>query len=369
MTDRTPEEVAFDIFAQTYDGGDPVSLPAIDIVVTVDFESNFYATATLTLSEISDETFALLDPRQGPPPQVDWRVDQLALDSAGAWQIIGTLPVSPDSTNHATMLVREVERDHISGNVIVQLAGGESILEERRRVSGTALNTGQGNVANLVYWAILDCFPGATTPSFGPLASSTTIPVGDRRLMYQGESFADLIQPELDAIDYRLIDFFGRAWTCGARSTTSGTTLKLATYKGAPSDADPIVTGLTESASRNGDWADGVLIQYEWPNGTPAYHGALTNNTRTLSIKRDRPSPPTNAATPMLDRTLVRGYKIEAIARARFGITLGEASGISPQPLEIHTPTRILSGRLTAVEWRIGEGEMTLRAQTGSEIA
>jgi len=80
-------------------------------------------------------------------------------------------------------------------------------------------------------------------------------------------------------------------------------------------------------------------------------------------------APGSNAAVGVRTRSLQRGYKIEAIARARFGITLGEASGISPQPLEIHTPTRILSGRLTAVEWRIGEGEMTLRAQTGSAIA
>src|SRR5690606_8618941 len=118
---------------------------------------------------------------------------------------------------------------------------------------------------------------------------------------------------ELDAINCRIFDIWGVIFQIAERDTV-GATLKLATYteaEGAPADADPIVTELQRTLTREGDYADGVLAKFDWTNaaGTRVVQYQLTGggaNDKGSVKTYTRPRPAANAAEKLLTRTLIR---------------------------------------------------------------
>lgn len=334
-------------------------LPVTNISATMDRDRQSLCTATLTLDWIDDALLADLDPRTGAT--VLWFVQQWTGDPDSPTEV-GRLPnIHELSTpTPANMFVRSVTRHHVDRTVTVVLAGGESYLADKKRNVGGAIDTGAATVYDLVLWSLIDVFGGLSIAADAP--AFTAIPAGDRRKMLPKESHQDLIQPEMDAVSCRLLDYWGWQWSIKLRSTVSGT-LKLATVEGI-ADTDPIVYEVDETLSRDGDWADGVLIEYDQPDGTKAYQSYSTvpgipgANTRSLVLTRERAAPASNAAEGVVARSVTRGYDLEVTARCRFDLDIF-------MDLEIHTPDTVLQGRIRAVEWDIGTSEMRIRAQYG----
>lgn len=363
MTTRTPTVVHTVNEAWLGLTSDP--LPNVkNLVATADIDAQTFASATLTLGPVTDELWAQLDPRDG----VTVAFKSTQYDMAG--NVLGALPTVDSGNDVAELWLRSARRDHITGEVTLELAGGESMLDDKKRISGNTINTGATTVSELVYWSLLDVFGSLVIIEDVPVLT-TSIPAGDRRLMVQGESHAELLQPELDAINCRLIDAWGRTWGAYVRSATYGTPLKLATYDGAPSDADPCVTELTEELSRDGEWADGVLIEYTPPGSAAStwQRSGAGANTRGMVIRRDRAAPGGNAANQIVNRTQIRGYDLQVTARLRYeGVAFATTDYTRPQTLQVYTPDRTLTGRIRSVQWDTLNGLMTIRAQTGDPI-
>lgn len=358
MTTVTPPEVWYEYEAYI-SGLLPVTyLPVRNMVVSMDRDRRNMCEARLDLDWVDDATFAALDPRTPDDDrtgaQVSWRIFQHSGDYDDP-DTVSWLPVTTGAIR-ADMYVRTATRDYIDRTTTLILAGGESYLEDKKRNAAAPIDTGATAVSSLVLWSLVDVFAGAIT-SFAPILAATDLPAGDRRKMFPKESHFELLKPELDAIGCRLYDYWGRQWRATLRSTVSGT-LKLATYEGVP-DTDPIVYELIETLSRDGDWADGVLIEYNQPDGDTAYQvSGAGANTRSLVLSRDRPAPAANAAEEVAARAITRGYDLLIVARIRFDI--------DPfMNVEVHTPDGVLTARIRSIEWDVAASQMTIRAQAG----
>lgn len=358
MTTATPRDVKVEYTAYvTGDSGNP--LPVTNIVASMDRDRVSFCEATLECTALSETQLADLDPRNGVT--VAWRAELQELDGTIIHRIpdYAILPGSP-----AVMWVRTVQNDPLNNSATIRLAGGESMMDDKIRNAGTTNNTGATTVAALVDWSLGDVFGGYTV-THATVASATAIAAGDRRLMLQGESHMDLVKPELDAINCRLLDFWGLLWSTKVRDDVNGT-LELSTIPGV-AGADPIVYEYTESISRDGEWADGVLVKYDYENsgGTRvvAYQASGAGaNTRGVVLNRDRAAPAANAADQIVTRTVVRGYDIDVTARLFFDFDAYFA-------LIVHLPGGVeKESHIRSVTWDIGAGEMRIRAQSGNPL-
>lgn len=353
MTADSPEVVKYEWTADVALSGEPI--PVTNIIASQDRDRNVFCEAVLETYYLDDSLFAALDPRAGA--RVNWRVEQQ--NESGTQ--ISEMPFSLTFPGQeASMYVREVSRDPLNNTGRIRLAGGESMLMDKIRNAGTTLPIPgpPTTVAALVGWSIGDVI-GSYTISNAAITISTALPAGNRRLMFPEETHMDLLKPELDAIDCRLFDFWGIQWFTRVRSAASGT-MELATYEGF-GGADPIVFEYTERMSRDGDWADGVLVKYDTTStgGAVTYQASgLGVNTKGVNISFDRVAPGSNSANVIVERTKTRGYDLEVTARIRFDLDAYYA-------LEVYHPAGSIEARVRSIEWNIGEGVMRIRAQAG----
>lgn len=364
----TPIESRFVVTASVFDfvALEFLTLDVSEIVVSQDVDRFTECEATLILASVTDQQWRALDPRLAllaskvPAPPVEWKLRQYTLPEDVE---VFALPAAADP---ATMYVRSVRRDWILGTVEVELAAGESILEERRRNASNSLDTGATNVHELIEYSLFDTFGGYTLSDDLPLVA---IPAGDRRMFNPGESHIDLIRPELDAINCRLSNLWGFEWYAGPRETT-GDVIKLATFTqedGADADVDPIVSEIVEEVSRDSGWYDGILIKYDnTDNG-----GSVTwsrsgdgDNSRSLFLTFDRAAPGAGSAPAdaIQARAFQRGHDIILEAACSLEVVPG-------RPLEVHTRAGILFDlTIRSVEWSPVQGTMRIRAQTGDPV-
>lgn len=376
MTTPTARRVWFEADAQV-DLGSWTDLPLVRLVASSDMDRTNFTEATLTLHGVTPEMWAAMDPRNQNPlgfSPVRFRVRQYQYGADGVPAIHSRLPGSVGGSSvdsYASLWVRTIDRDFISGMVTVRLAGAESMLADKRRNAGTTLNTAATTVGQLVEYSVNDVLGGGTITSEA-IVSSTAIPAGDRRLMLQGETHIDLIRAELDAIGCRFYDVWGLLFANRARDISSGT-IKLATHtdaEGAPSDADPIVTDLRETVTRDGDFADGVLVKGTYTDGggnrVEWYQASGAGvNTKGRVINVERAQPAANSAEEFVTRTIIRGHDITVEARARLDV-------VPAYELEVHHRAGVLEANIRAVQYEIdfeaGTATMTIRAQTGEAI-
>lgn len=376
MTTPTARRAWFEAEAQV-DLGSWTDLPLARVVASSDMDRVNYTAATLTLHGATPAMWAAMDPRAQNPlgfSPVRFRIRQYQYDDDGAPEVHSNLPGSQGGSSvdsWASLWVRSIERDFISGTVTVELAGAELMLSDKRRIAGTTLNTAATSVSALVQYSIDDVLGGGAVTN-DAIVTSTAIAAGDRRLMLQGETHIDLIRAELDAIGCRFYDYWGLLYANRARNITAGT-IKLATHteaEGAPSDADPIVTGLRENVTRDGDFADGVLVKGTYTDGSgnriewyQASGAGVNTKGRVINVERAQPSA--NSAEEFVDRTIIRGHDITVEARARLDVR-------PAYELEVHHRAGVLEANIRAVEYDIdldgGSATMTLRAQTGAAI-
>lgn len=370
MTSITPSRVWYDITlyeASLY----PAELDVENIVATMDMDANALCAVDVTLRSATDAQWALLDPRAiGVSPSIFFNVKQMGDRTPDPLTVLPGYDANPSGR----MYLREVERDDISGQVRIRATSGEPMLSDKRRLATTAANTGATNVENLFTYSLFDIF-GGISYSVDPIVSSTTIPVGDRRTMLQGESHLELLMPELQAIDCRVYDYWGRVWWAKSRTSPptyvgAPTTVKLASYTqadGAPADADPIVHSVTRRISRDGDWADGILVRGEYATATGTaptrwwQRSGSGVNTRGRVIDMNRAEPAGNIANQIATRSVIRGAEFTVTAAIRFDVRPG-------QTLEVYTRKGMTSANIRAVTWDIAANLMTIRAETGSPL-
>jgi hypothetical protein len=376
VTTPTARRIWFEVDAQVYLGS-WTDLPVTRLVASMDMDRVNFTAATLTLDGATAATWAALDPQAQDPlsfSPVRFRARQYEYDAFGAPLIHSYLPGSYggfSDDSYALLWIRTIDRDYINGRITVDLGGSELMMADKRRIATTVLPTGATTVAGLVNYSIGDVFGGGAVTN-DAIVLSTTIPSGDRRDMLQGESHIDLIRPELDAIGCRLYDYWGILFANRARDIVGGT-IKLATYtedEGAPSDADPIVTGLRETVTRDADYADAVLVKGTYTdtsgNRIEWYDRSGTGvNTKGRVISVERAQPAGSIADEFATRTIIRGHDINVQARARLDVRPANA-------LEVHHRAGVLEGNIRAVEYDIdamnGTATMRLRAQTGEAI-
>lgn len=369
MSTITPTEVVYKWEATVFGVTGTYNLDVTNITPSMDMDRSPYCQVTLELEGVTEEIHAALDPLTSPTiGNGQLRLTVWCEDAAGnalSWVGRDFFDSSPAPVR---VWIQRVEWDRVSGRATVVCANDESRLMDKRRIAVGTIDTGATTVYELVYWALIDVFGGFVLGA-DPAASATPIPAGDRRLMQPGETFMELLVPELQAIDYRLYDHWGRGWSLYQREHTpkwvnAPLEVQLATHEhreGAPDFSDPIVFGVTERTTRQGDFADGVLVRYDMTQ----YGGTVTTqrsgngvNTKGRVVTYQRPAPSANAADSIVQRTRIRGRDIEVTARARFDVLPGMTA-------RIYTRTGVPRGSIRAVEWDGAAGTMTLRIQSG----
>lgn len=363
MTTPSPREVWYTYECAVNLDGDYVQIPVTNITASIDRDRIPFAMATVEAGWIDDDMFAALDPRVNPKCTY-WWIKQWAHDDNGDVIEVGRLPDLTIGNTTAEMWTRTVTRDAINRTTRIELAGGETMMADKKRIAGTTLNTGATTVTALVEWSLIDVF-GFYALSSAAISDSTSIPSGDRRNHNPGESHLDLVVPELDAIDCRLIQRWGNGgeWEIIERTQDTGI-MRLSTYpesEGAPALADPIVYEFVETASRDGDWADGVLLKFDTTStgGAVTYQASgLGVNTRGVQLDRQRVETAANAADVVVTRTEKRGYDFTLTARNRFDLDAFDT-------LIVYTPDTTRTMRIRSIEWDVEASEMRIRAQYG----
>lgn len=363
----TPYKVYYTVEAKVI-GGDPLDVKSATI--SVDADRINFTEATLVCALPPEEVIDVIDPRAqdgllGAP--IEFRIRQF--DASDDTQI-GNLP--PDSViggnDWGELWTRSVEPNYMTGECIIRLASGESMMSDKLSISAGDVDTGATTVEELVEYCLFNVFGGASY-TIAAIVSATNIPAGDRRLRLIGNDMLSTCRNELDAINCRLSDYFGRLWKAEERHVSSATVWEFSTFtqdEGAPAGFDPIVTEFTRTITRDGDWADGVLAKFDWTSAagtrTVGYHRTGAGvNTKGFMKTYNRPKPAANTADQLLSRTVIRGDDITITARNRFDI-------LPYEQVHLYHRNGALAGNIRSIEWNTDTGLMTVRAQTGAPV-
>lgn len=378
--------------AEVRDGATWSSLPVMNIVPSADLDRVPYAAAMITTGPLTGEQWSLLDPRTVDPivgGQVRWRVRQL--DASGS--VLGYLPRVGETTDDwATMWVRNVSRS--LGVTTITVGGGETMIDDRIVLEATgrlgsnyetsralASATSLGGYVD----AVLSITFGAGHAS--PLDDTATaaLQLGSRRRLDPtaapsipyadlpaptGSSFMQLIETELSSVGCRLVDAWGLGWFVTDRnhgpSFEGGpSALRWASYPAATPGVVDIITDFTETVTRDGDWADTIVVTGELNDldETRSWRHAAETGTksrgRIIAIESAEPSG--NLAASIASRTFRRGHDITVTT----AIVLDAVPGV---PVEIHLRSGVLTGELVSVEWDTDRGEMTSHIRSAIDV-
>lgn len=402
MTSASPLAVKYEFDADYLDGDQWKPLPVELIRPSVDADRVPYAHVQMTLAGLDEETFEALDPRTLPSGlvgQVRWRMRQL--DSEG--NVLGYLPRAGENTNeYAVMHVRSISRTLQS--VTLTLHGAENLVDDKLcllPLDGPGPSATKRTLINWILELIMSrARPGTEFPDRVIAADEHAAAVLDDRhagwaitqMVKFGESYLAAIETELNSHDVRLVDAWGLAWYVASRGipptyADAPDIVKLSTFTSddthtLPDDVDPIVTGLEQTVSRDGQWADAVVLSGETGDGlyvtkwrqtaglgefnlslyltgeaAAATFAVVDAHTRGRIIAIDRAAPSGNLAESIASRALVRGHEITVTALARFDVLPG-------MTLEVHLRDIVLTGTILAVAWDTASGSMTIRAQS-----
>lgn len=369
MTAPSPTAIKykFDADYWTADGWKP--LPVTDISPSADKDRRAYTSATLTLSSLSASTLAALDPRTADPAtggQIRWRITQLDLaGSAIGWlPRVGALPGA-----YARMFVRSLRRRLDS--VTLEVDGGETMILDRinltsKTIAAHPVYTG----ADLANWTLAEVFGHGSVSAADDAATAYLARKPDRVELASGDNYYRLTESDMSSHGVRLLDLWGLGWYVADRDhppTFPGaeTTAKLASFAGdsLPADVDPIITDLEEVVTRDGDWADGVIVRGDIPSGSYTerweYAAGRAAQTKGLVIEIGGTAPSANLAASILSRTVRRGRDLTVTARARLDVLPG-------MTLQAHLVEGVLTGLITAVRWDFQLGTMTLHVQSAA---
>ena len=329
------------------------NLTVTGITFSLDMDRSPYGLATITIKDPGDTVWPLLDPREK-----DWHF---------RWDVTG---LDPDGVEVArwsafSWFILDAQRHFDQGTVTIDCSTYETALDERIRNSESQVDTGAANLEALFYWVMdqmADEYPfiGQSFTAAGVDPGGVTLPAGDRRIMGSGETFMNVLEPEFTAAGMRLR---GRLATGDGWAITAPDSV---VFEGRPTTldlSDGIAGNLStfsERVSRTGDWADGVLVKYEWLSvSTPmvAYHRSGSGvNSKGIVITQNRAKPAGNAADDIVARTKLRGKTYEVTGPAHPDVWCAQA-------LTVHYGGSTYPSQIRSFELSFPEGSMTLKAQ------
>ncbi|WP_315551254.1 hypothetical protein [Microbacterium aurum] len=381
--------VRYEFEAAVRDGTTWVPLPVTNITPSANIDRIPFADATVTCGAVTGHVWALLDPRTLDPTQggqVRWRMKQLTPDGI----VLGHLPRVGDTTGDwATMYVRTVSRT--AGVTTITLSGGETILDDRlvientgRLASGYEVSQQLGGAKN--FGELLDrllhiTFGHANATGVGDVASEAlALPWGPLLTAPSftldlpvpvGTPLLQIIETQLSSVGCRLYDAWGLGWFVYDRDHAPTYDAAPELYRWAthdddlPADVSPIVTGLTETITRGGDWADTVLVtgvsgpldaQTSWRHFAAGGHGS-----RGRVIEMESAEPSGNLAASIASRAFRRGQDLTITAQIRLDVIPGAR-------VEIHTRSDVHEAEIVSVEWRPETGDMTVEARSATTM-
>lgn len=374
--------VLYEYAAEVRDGGTWVPLPVVGIAPSASLDRVPYAGATVTAGPLTAHQWALLDPRTVNPARggnVRWQIRQV--DPSGA-----TLGHLPPQGGWATMYARTVQRS--LNTTTITVSGAETMIDDRLVLEGAGRLTSTYEVSTALAAAtslgeyvdaILRLTFGTGHAEPADDASATALNLGNRHRLdpYQaptipyadlpaqsGSTFMQLIETELSSVGCRLIDTWGHGWKVSDRNHAPDVpTLRWATHEDVPAGVAPIIVAFDETISRDGDWADTIVVIGEAGDidETRSWrHTADTGtSSRGLIIEMKTPEPSGNLAASIASRAFRRGHDITIRARIVLDVTPGA-------PVEIHLLSGILTGEIVSVDWDTEAGEMTVHARSAT---
>lgn len=365
----------------------PISDPAVtqyydqyvkEIRVSLDVDRVPYATARFVFQDLPEQFWQNLEPRRAPYTQVAFRLEHWDLDADA---VASRLPASSlltaaTSSTFANLIVVSADRDIISGECVVETVGQDyQFLERGRPIPGT-IDHGQPNVRDLAGWIVTQHGPGPYTIPDYMSAATTLIPAGERRQVHPGDLDWDLLEPEASAIGGRLFaDLAGQfclALTADPPRVKPYTPPVISAHD--PDAGGPPLTALRERVERDGDWADIVLVEYDWRDASDVDHVEYWwyeppgGSSKLQKFQFDRPKPGGNQAQEIRNKSLQRGRFVQATCRADFRYVPGYdlVVNLAPGTADVNY------GMIRRVEYSIrgtGEAVMDLTAQTGQPLA
>nr|WP_274637077.1 hypothetical protein [Microbacterium bovistercoris] len=339
---------------------------AVDqLTIRLDIDAGAFQTATIVGGPATAETAAKMDPREANQVQV--LVQPRDQD--------GDLPPFPGLDGYTPNLsqsewfgIRECSIDWLTGRATIQASSAEVIHKDARYAGTSVYDTAVTNLYQLAQYGIGHGYAAAVTDRMS--AAAVAIPAGDRRLIQPGESYADFFESELSAAGGRLFSAVGKPYIADREDPPRDQSIVTLTLSTTPDlDGVPVVS-VTETRSIDGDWADCIMVRYEYTNGAgnqvTSYQvaGHTTGNTqrRALLLDRDRAPSGSNLAASILGRSILRGQAFEAVCMIDFRVRPGVKLTLARPDGNIDL------GLCRAVEYRVHEGRMTVTSQIDEPI-
>lgn len=365
--------VLYEYDADVRDGNTWRPLPVVSITPSVVRDRVAYTAADITCGRMDATTRALFDPRT--VTAVRWRIRQVDLNGA----TLGHLPrVGAGTGQYATMHVRTLQRTLDS--VTVTVSGGETLADDKLNLGPHEDGTVAATTGQLVNWA-LERVTGTTNPAVAADAPARITPADDHAAevlaskpwhpyVGVGESFAAMLETELSSQDCRLLDAWGLGWYVCTRSTPptymgAPTTVRLSSHEDVPAGVHPIIVDMSETITREGDWADAVVAQGDATTdgyvSTWRHLARQAAHTKGLIVDTGRSEPSGNLAESIAARAAARGHDLTITARVRFDVLPG-------MTLEAHFLDGVTTATIVAVTWDLDRGEMTVTAQSARTV-
>lgn len=360
----------FTLTAEAYDPATATgrALSVKSIKPSLDIERVPYLEVELVIAPTDATTFAWLDPRGDR--RVRWRIDQAFI---GYTSESGATSATLPATGWGMCCIRRRRRRLLTGEITLTLAGFDALMGDKRRISATTVDTAAANVKALVDYAVarlVDSYTDINTSVVDSIgASAVTIPAGDRRVWSQGETLADLYHSELDAAGGRLLtDTNGNRFKLDSNTRTVGAGLLLLLYTGdytgvLDGSANARILGDPEETTDREQWADGELVRFTYTNSSgvqiTSYQASSGGaNKRGDVTERNRAAPSTNIANGIAARMKTRGVSYSITAEIDLGVF-----PLMTCAIRIGNAAAAIMGKVTAVEWDLPEGTMTVQVK------
>ncbi|GEB94384.1 hypothetical protein [Microbacterium lacticum] len=380
--------VTYEYEAQVRSGATWLDLPVTAIKPSAHLDRVPFTSAVIELGPVNNATWALLDARAVDPHlrgQVRWKIRQQDVDGT----LLGRLPhVTDNSDEWASMFVRNATRT--LNSITLNLGGGETMVDDRlvledtgRLASGYEISrvlAAARNAGEYVDALLTLTFGPTTTTAADALASaardvplySTLTRVGmDAQFPApQGASFAQLIDTELSSAGCRLLDAWGVGWFICDRDHPpvfpgAPTTHRWASHEDVPDGVDPIITDYQETITRDGDWADTIVVTGESGSlsetRTWRHSAEGGNRSRGRVIPANSLEPSGNIAASIAARAYRRGHDITITARIALDVAPGTL-------VEMHLKSGVTTAEIVSVDWDTAAGEMTVHARSAATM-
>lgn len=263
-----------------------------------------------------------------------------------SWNTYGnTTPTGAEMNLH----VRSREVDHVSGELRLELASDEALLQDYALISTATLTPSTATVRAAVELALFKI--GATLATAGENAT-----VGDVEAMVwePGVTGWDYVSPLVQKANLRLYCDSDRVWRLVSALSTEPGLVSLS--------AENNVTLANDTITLEEKWFDAVVVSYKWDDASGlsqvAYDIAGSETPKkvaTYTIERPYPGP--GAAQALLQRASGRGRVLDVSATSDYSAIPGKAVSISLP----NTPAQ--TGFISSVEWSFPDDEMTVKSR------